>query len=471
MSLSIPPFLVLAAAVALTGCMLGPDYQRPDTAAQLPAGFKAPDGWKIAQPADSEPAGAWWKAFRDSRLNALMDESAANNQSLRAAFLRIEQARTIVRAGRGNLLPNLALDASGTRERRSATARGDNSGTPGQTTTNLDLPVILDYEIDLWGKLRRQLQAIEAEAEASAADYRNVLLALQADLAASYFALRALDQELVVLAEALELRQKSLDLNRRRFEAGDLDEVDVARAETEVSSTEADIFGIRKARAEFENALAVLAGRPSSDFTVPATPLVAAPPAVGVALPSELLERRPDVAQAERVMQAENARIGVAKAAFFPTVRLTGTAGLESASFDQLFRADSRTWGVGPEITLPLFEGGRNKANLERSRFRYDETVATYRQTVLNAVREVDNALAGIHLLARQYEAQARTVAAATRTVVLSQQRFDAGLVAYFDVVDAARTSLDARRAAARLQGQRHLATIALVKALGGDWK
>jgi len=468
-------FALLPCLLAGSGCMVGPDYARPDTGPQVPAHFKAPDGWKIAEPADAAARGDWWKAFRDPRLNGLIEQAMANNPSLRSAYLRVEQARTVARTGRAGLMPVVVLDASGSRERRSGTTRrntndGD-SGNAGETTNNIALPLVLDYEIDLWGKLRRQLQAANAEVGASEADYHHVLLVLQADLAANYFNLCALDREIAILGEALNLRNKSLELNRKRFNAGDLDEVDVARAETEVSGNEAEIFGLRKLRAEYENVLAVLTGAPSSDFSLAPSPLVSAPPAIGGALPSALLERRPDVAQAERFMQAENARIGVAQAAFFPTVRLTGSAGLESASFDSLFRADSRTWGLGPEISVPIFEGGRNKANLERSRFRYEETVALYRQTVLNAVREVDDALAGISLLAKQYEAQDRTVVAASRTVALSQQRYEAGLVAFFDVVDAQRTALDAHRTAARLLGSRHLAAIALVKALGGDWK
>jgi multidrug efflux system outer membrane protein len=464
-------FLLTALALTLPGCVLGPDYRRPDTAAQLPDGFKAPDGWQIARPADGDAKGDWWKNFRDSRLNGLMDQAMANNQSLRAAFLRVEQARTVVRAGTAGLLPSLSLDPSAYRERRSATVRTGEGGVPGRTTTNLALPLVLDYEVDLWGRLRRLLEAARAEAEASDADYHNVMLALQADLAANYFSLRALDREIEILREGIDLRKKSLNLNRKRLEAGDIDEVDVSRAETEVSSTESEVLGLLKTRAEFENALAVLSGAPSSDFSVSPAPLTAPPPAIPGALPADLLERRPDVAQAERVVQAENARIGVAKAAFYPSLRLGGRAGLESASLDKLFRADSRTWGLGPEISVPIFEGGKNKAELERSRFRYEETVASYRQTVLNAVREVDDALAGTSLLARQFEAQQRTVVSAARTVELSQQRYDAGLVAFFDVVDAQRTALDAQRTAARIQGTRHLATIALVKALGGDWK
>ena len=451
--------------------MVGPNYQRPDTSEQLPANFKAADGWKIATPADDAAKGDWWKSFRDPKLNSLVGQAMEKNQTLKAAFFRVEQARSITDAGRGALLPDVSTEPAANRERQSANSRRNFFGNDGETMTNLSLPLVLDYEIDLWGKLRRQLQSARAEAGASEADYKNVMLALQADLAANYFSVRSLDREIEILNEALTLRQTSLTLNKKRFDAGDLDEVDVARAETEVSATQSEILGLRKSRAEFENAIAVLVGEPSSDFEIASSSLTKAPPSVGGTLPASLLERRPDVAQAERMMQAENERIGVAKAAFFPSVRLSGSAGLESASFDKLFRASSRTWGIGPEISAPIFDAGKNKASLKRSQFRYEETVATYRQTVLNAVREVDDALAGVNLLAKQYEAQQRTAAAARRTVELSQKRFDGGLVAFFDVVDAQRTAFDAERAAARVLGARHLATIALVKAIGGNWQ
>lgn len=471
MSAALSRYLILGAALALTGCMVGPDYRRPEVGAQLPAEFKAPSGWKIAEPSDAAPKAGWWKPFGDARLDDLMDQAMANNQSLKAAFLRVEQARSLANAGRGGLFPGITYQPDAERSRRSATTRSNRPELSGSTTTNLRLPLVFGYEIDLWGKLRRQLQAADAEAQATAAGYQGAMLALQADLAINYYQLRALDREIAILGEAADLRKKSLGLIEKRFKAGDVDEVDVARAETEVSATESEILGLRKTRAEFENAIAVLTGAPSSGFRLPPIPLASSPPTIPGAVPSALLERRPDVAEAERQMQAANARIGVAQAAFFPAVRLDGSLGLESSSIDRLFRADSLTWGVGPALSGTIFDGGANEARLQTSRFRYEESVATYRQTVLDAVREVDDALAGIRLLTQQLAAQERTVAAAQRTVELSEKRYEAGLVAYFDVVDAQRTALDAQRAAARIQGSRHLASIALTKALGGGWR
>jgi len=254
-------------------------------------------------------------------------------------------------------------------------------------------------------------------------------------------------------------------------DAGDTDEVDVSRAETELSSTEVELIGLRQSRALIEHAIAVLVGEPPSDFRLPVDPLAGKPPAVPLAPPTDLLERRPDVAAAERVMMAENARIGIAKAAFFPSVRFTATAGLESGGTARLFDYASRTWGLGPEVSLPIFDAGRNRAELERSEARYDETVALYRQTFLEAVEEVENALVAIQRLEERIAAQERTVTAAARTVQLSRRRYEAGVVAYFEVVDAQRTELDARRLAVRFRVARFLAAIALVKALGGDWE
>lgn len=464
-------FSSILALTFLTGCMLGPDYVRPDTSAQLPDSFKLPPGWKVAQPADEEDKGPWWTAFGSRQLNELMAQAMANNLSLRAAFLRVEQARSIAEAGRSAFFPDLTLDPSVNRSRRSGTTNTNAPNVSGTTTTTFTLPLSLDYEIDLWGRLRRLLQAAEAEATASQADYHNVLLTLQAELATNYFNLRAIDRELETLQRGLELRQTSLDLIERRFEAGDVDEVDLARARTEISATESELLGVRKTRTELENAIAVLIGQPSSNFFLSEIPAEREPPAIPAQIPSELLERRPDIAQAERLMAAENARIGAAQAAFFPAVSLSGQIGQESASLDRLFEVDSRIWGLGPSISLPLIDGGRNRANLDQSRLRYEETVALYRQTILNAVREVDDALAGSSLLARQAEAQERTIASAQRTVDLSQRRYDGGLVAYFDVVDAQRTALEAEQSAARILGARYIAAIALVRALGGTWK
>ncbi len=457
--------------LGLVGCTVGPDYRRPLVNGQLPTAFDAPPGWKLATPADKEKLATWWDCFGDKRLDDLMKRVEAENQEMIAALHRVEQARAISQAANSAAFPGISFDPSATRGRRSGTVSDTSSNLTGRTTTNLTLPLNLGYEIDFWGKIRRGTEAAKAETEADEALRRQLQLTLQSELAVQYFGMRSLDAEIELFEAEVELRRKALELNQKRFEAGDTDEVDVSRAETEMSATETELIGLRQNRSEFENAIAVLIGKPSSGFRIAPSPLGFAPPRIPVSVPSELLERRPDIAAAERIMIAENARIGVAKAAFFPSVSFNGSIGLESGSTSQLFDYASRTWGLGPEISFPVFEGGLNKAELARSEARYDETVANYRQTILQAVREVDDALVAVDRLSQRFASQQRTVSAAARTVELSQQRYDAGVVAYFEVVDAQRTELSARQAAVRLRAAQYLASIALVKALGGGWE
>ena len=469
----VKPFFLTAASslLVLAGCVVGPDYQRPDVSAELPPNFEAPAGWKIAEPGGKSPIGAWWKVFREPRLDALIGRAMDESLTLEASFLRVEQARALTRAGRAAFFPQIDFEPSFERTRSSGSRQTNTGQSSGSTFSTITVPLVLDYEIDLWGKLRRGLEAANADAEAAEENFRSVALTLQSEIAVNYFNLAATDNDLVILAEALALREKSLSLNDQRFKAGDIDEVDVTRAKTEVSNTESEIFNARRERAVIENALAALTGQPSSGFSIPSLKVTGAPPDVPGALPSELLERRPDVASAERTMQAANARIGVAKAAFFPTVSLTGDIGYESAELSNLFTSNSLAWGLGPGVSFPVIDGGRNKIAYDRSILLYGETVANYRQTILDAVRDVDNALVAIDLLAKQNEALQRSVAAAGRTVELSQKRYDAGIVAFFDVVDAQRTSLDAQQAASEISNARYLAAVSLIKALGGNWR
>ena len=457
-------------AFMLGSCMQGKDYARPDTSAQVPAKFDLPAGWKVAQPRDGDRPTEWWKPFKDTQLNQLMSRAETNNQQLKAAFSRVEQARAIASVSRSAFLPGLSFNPTIDRERRSGTSVTNNSATAGRTTTRIALPLQMQYEIDLWGRLRRSIEAAEAEAQASESNLRQILLTLRAELATNYFSLHSLDAEIEIFRNAIQLRKKSLELVQLRFDAGDTDEVDVSRAQTELSSTEAELVGLKQTRSNFEDAIAVLVGVPSSGFKITAKPLVKAPPKIPTSVPSALLERRPDIAQAERIMAAENARIGVAKAAFYPAVSLGASLGTESAQATDLFKMASRTWGLGPSLSLPILDGGRNKAELKRARARYDETVATYRQTILTAVSEVDTTLTGVSLLSQQYTAQEKAVKSARRTVELSQERYKAGLVDYFEVVDAQRTQLEAEQQSARVTGARHVAAVTLARALGGSW-
>jgi len=441
----------------LTSCALGPDYVRPKE--EIPATFKAGSPWKEATPLDTLAKGEWWRLFGDPELNRLEEMAAAGSPQLTAAFARLEQARALYRASEAEQLPSVDLDPSFRRGR-----------TAGVTSSLFSLPLDLAYEIDLWGRVRRSVEAASAEAEGSAALYESVRLGLHAETARIYFSLRAIDREADLLRRTVELRRDALRLVESRFRNGLVGELDVARAETELATTEAEAAALAKSRGEVENALAILVGQNPSSFSLEPAPLELAPPAVDPGLPSSLLERRPDVASAERAMAAANARIGVAKTAFFPSIRLTGSAGYASAEASDLFDWESRAWGLGPSISLPIFDGGRNRAALRRAEAAYDEAVAAYRGALLTAFAEVEDALNGLQALDGQAAALDRAVDAAHRAAEISEKRYHAGLVSYLEVVDSRRSSLQVERSAVQTLGQRMQTTVLLIKALGGGW-
>lgn len=450
--------LVLAAAAAAAA--VGPDYERPAVTAPL--------AWRAAASTASLPRGDWWKLFHDETLDRLEDRALTANQGLVAAAARVTQARAAAGIARASYFPAVGARPSFDRGRTSTTT--DNVF-PASETSTWRGAFDAAWELDLFGRVRRLNEGARAEAAASAADFANVRLALSAEVAANYFTLRALDRELALVNDGVGLRRKALELVTARRTDGAATDFDVARAETELASTEAEAAALANRRAAAQNALAVLLGEAAPDFqlSAPSSPLPA-PVAVPAGLPAELLERRPDIAAAEAALAAANARIGVAKAAFFPAISLTGSFGFASGDFDTLFNADSKLWSIGPSLYLPIFQGGRNRSNLARSRAAFDENVALFRQRVLVAFREVQDALTGSQLLADQSAALDRAVAAARRAGALAQTRYDAGYVAYFEVIDAQRTVLAAERAATQLAAQRLVNSVALVKALGGGW-
>jgi multidrug efflux system outer membrane protein len=340
----------------------------------------------------------------------------------------------------------------------------------GYTGNDFVLPLDLSYEVDLWGRVRRSFRAGREQAQASAAAYQNVLLSLQADVAQTYIMIRSIDLDRRVLAETVALRKKNLTLVESLHRGGADSAVDVAQAVTELASAEADLVGLELRRAQLENALAVLCGRTSSSFSLAETARFYHPPAIPIGLPADLLERRPDVAQAERSMAAASEGIGIAKAAFFPAIQLTGSAGVESVELKDVFNWGSRAWSIGPNISLPLFQGGRNRAGLQRAKAAYQEAVAQYRSQVLVAFREVEDGLIGLRLLKEQFEAQMRAVDAAKQVANLSLLRYKEGLVSYLEVVVADRTALENEILAYDLNGQSIVTTVQLIKALGGGW-
>jgi NodT family efflux transporter outer membrane factor (OMF) lipoprotein len=462
--------LLLGIVPAKAGLLtIGPDYKSPSNSA--PAEYKAAElgSWKQGQPLDSVPKGNWWHVFGDQTLDQLEAQALNSNQNLKAAVARVDESRATARVARSEFLPNLNFDPSFTREWYSKN-QDPNFGIRNANAFNM--PLDLSYEVDLWGRVRRSFESARADAQASLANYYGVLLTLQADVAQNYFSIRALDAEIATVNATVDLREQQVALVRSRFDGGIGSELDVARAETELATTEAEAASLAQRRAELENAIAILIGKNPSTFTLAAytNNWRPQPPAIPAGLPAELLERRPDVAEAERQLASANARIGIAKAAFFPVLTLTGSGGFVSGDIDSLFKWDSRTWSLGPSLSLPLFAGGRNRANYQRSKSAFEESVALYRQHVLVAFGEVENSLSGIHYLDAQAEAQQRAVTNARRAADLATDRYRSGIVSYLEVVDASREALQSERANAQLTGQRLIASVQLIKALGGGW-
>jgi multidrug efflux pump len=463
--------LAIAFGSLLAGCQsLAPHYEPPSVT--VPEAYRDVNwrdaNWQEGRPADAIPRGEWWRLFGDPALDDLEKRASANNQDLVALAARVEIARAIIKSARSEGLPQASVDATWNR-----TSYSPNAGIvfPVTAVTDIKVPLDVSWEIDFFGRVKSSVEAAEHDAEAAVADFESTRLVLQSDVASSYFTLRSLDDERKTLEATLALRQSELDLLNARLQAGDATELDVARTEALVASAQADLIAVTRRRSEVENGLAVLVGEPASSFQVARDDsALKEPPRIPSGLPGDLLERRPDVARAERELAANNARIGIAKAAFFPTVKLTGYAGYESKDVGNLLDLESAVWSIAPSISLPVFQGGRNVANLARSRAAFDEGVARYRQSVLVAFKEVQTALTATRLLAEQSEAIGREVDASRRAEELARTRFDAGFVGYLDVIDAERSRLIAERLAALLSGARYVNAVELVKALGGGW-
>jgi len=464
------PCIILWTLV-LAGCKVGPDYHRPSPG-PLPTQWKAGSPWKEGQPRDAEIKQAFWEAFDDPALSALEREATTNSPNVRAAFERVEESRAIARITRADLFPGLSFDPNANRTHYSQgrTAQPQ-SLIYGYTGNQYTLPLDLSYELDLWGRVRRSFQAAREQAQASAADYQNVLLSLQAAVAQTYFMIRSIDLDRHVVGETIDLRKKNLSLVESLHQGGADSALDVAQAVTELASAEADFVGLNLNRAQLENALGALCGQTASSFSLAENGRIYQPPAIPVGLPADLLERRPDVAEAERLMAAASEGIGIAKAAYFPSIQLTGSAGTESVALKDIFNWEDRMWSLGPNVSLPIFEGGRIRAGVQRAKAAYLEAVAQYRSQVLVAFHEVEDGLIGLRLLRDQYEAQERAVDGARKAADLSRLRYKEGLASYIEVVIADRTMLENQITAYELNGQRVVTTVLLIKALGGGWK
>jgi multidrug efflux system outer membrane protein len=469
--------VALVCVALLAGCSLAPKFERPDV--ETPAQFKeltpAERGnWKTAQPAEAQPRGEWWKAFHDPVLDQLEVDALTANQNLKQAAARVSQARALVGVAKADRIPQIDAGFGPSRVKPSAESLGLPAGTEVSPFTAWRGLLTVSYEVDLFGRISDGISAVRSDYEGSEATLHSVQLALQADVAQTYFALRESDDELALLRNTVSLREDSARLLQRRFDLGDIGEVDVARAKTELATTRSDAIALERQRAVLEHALAVLLGKAAASFTLSPAPWASAMPVIPAGLPSSLLERRPDIAAAIRTMAAANSRIGVAKAAFFPVLNLTAQGGIESPTLGDLFKWSSRTWALGPLagtiLAMPLIDGGRNQANLDRSYAVLEESVAGYRQRVLVAFAEVEDSLANVRTLDNQAEVARDAVASASRAQRIAQVRYNAGATGYLDAIDAQRSLLSIQRLETQIKGARATSTVALIRALGGGW-
>lgn len=468
---------VLTLVLALAGCTVGPDYVRPDLA--VPAQYKALAkgsadwrGWKPAQPADGRARGHWWERFGDTRLNALAEQAEVSNQNVRAAEARFRQAQGILEQTRASWFPAIGGNVSSTRGRSASS--GDNGRLGGAAASAIRnthrLALSASWEMDVWGRIRRSVEASEASAAASAADLRTARLSAQLLLVQSYLHLRVVDAQRSLLAQTVATYRRALEITRHRFAAGVAGRLDVAQAEVQLKSAQAQWTDLGIQRAQYEHAIAVLIGKAPADFSLAPQKGLPALPDIPPGLPSALLERRPDIAAAERRVAAANAQIGVAQAAFFPTLTLGASGGYQSASLADLLSLPSRFWSLGPALAISLFDAGARSAAKAQAVVAHDESVAVYRQTVLTAFQEVENSLAALRILAEEADIQREAVQAAATALQIADNQYLAGTASYLNVVSAQAVSLSAERSANDIAGRRLLAAAALIKALGGDW-
>jgi NodT family efflux transporter outer membrane factor (OMF) lipoprotein len=463
---------VVAAAllVALGGCAVGPAYERPD--AEVPAQWKLEAPWAVAKPDDAVARGPWWKRFGDGQLDALQEQALAASPTLQAAAAKLEQARAMVDLSTSGLFPQVALATRAARQRISANRPLSNYATPNLSTVQNDFTLSFNvtYEADLWGRLRGGVEAARASAQQSEADWQNVRLVLTTDLAAAYFNLRELDIELDVLAKSIDLQRKALDLASARHDLGAASGLDVAQQQSLLDSTLTQVDVVKRQRDQFEHAIAALVGRPAPSFALAPRVVDYTAPALPIGVPSDILQRRPDVASAERAMAAANAQIGIAKAAYFPSVMLGPSIGDESRVISTLFDAPSLVWSLGVSVLQPVFDAGRTDANVRIARAGYQLAVANYRKAVLTAMQEVEDGITGSAALDRVVVQARRAVDSAQKVLQIAEDRYEGGATSFSDVIIAQQSLLAAQRQLAQLTGQRMLVAVFLVKALGGDW-
>lgn len=450
------------------GCSVGPRYAKP-TVPQAPSYKEVPPDWKTAQPSDQIAKGKWWEIFQDPQLNALEEQVNVSNENLKAAEAQFRQARALVRFNRAAYYPTVTAGASAAREHLSSNRPLVPSSTR-TTGTDLVIPVDVSYEADVFGRVRHTVEAARSNAQASAADLESVRLSLHAELAFDYFEMRTLDAEEQLLLSNVTAFEKALELTQSRYAGGVASAVDVAQAQTQLENTRTQAIDVLVQRSQNEHAIATLIGQPASNFTAVVAAWNSPPPQIPPGLPSELLERRPDIAAAERRVSAANAQVGVARAAYFPIFTLTGSGGFESTAITTLIQGPSGFVTAGAAAAVTAFDGGRRRAVSEQAKAAYDESVANYRQTVLTAFQEVEDNLAVLRILDDEAKAQEAAVAAAERSLQLSTNRYKGGVVSYLEVTTAQSVALADERAGVDILRRRMTASVSLIKALGGGW-
>ena len=479
-------YLGLTAAVVLlcAGCMVGPDYFKPSV--PMTAAYKEDQGWKVARPSDTIPRGKWWEIFGDPQLNALEEQVSEANQNVKVAEAHFRQARALIGFARAGLFPTVTAGTSALSVRNStlspfSSSGASSSGTPssggsggsssgGASTGEFLLTGDISYEIDLWGRIRRGVTAAREEAQATAADLETAILSLQAELAFDYLELRSADAQQRLLNDTVKAFDEALQLTIRRFEGGAAPKSDVAQAQTQLETTQVQATDIAVQRSQFEHAIAVLIGKPPAEFSLPPAPLDLQPPNIPAGLPSELLERRPDIAAVERRVAEANEQIGIAKAAYFPTVTLDALLGFESSSIRTFGGWPSFLWAVGSSLAQTIFDGGRRRANSEAALANYDATVASYREATLDAFQQVEDNLAALRILEQETSQQERAVVSARESLQLFTNRYKGGVDNYLQVITAQTVALANERNQVDIMRRRMDASVLLVKALGGGW-
>ena len=456
-----------ASLLGIAGCTVGPQYKRP--AAEVPSAYKEAGDWKTAEPNDQNLGGSWWRLFQDPQLNELEEKVNVSNQNLKAAQAQYTQARAMLRYTRAAHYPTISGGASATRNRISDN-RPPRLTSNGVTYSDFEIPLELSYEIDVWGRIRREVESQRGQAQASAADLATVNLSLHAQLALFYFQLRSLDAQEQLLNSTVKQYEQALQLTESRFTGGLSSEVEVQQAMTQLETTRAQAIDVGVLRAQNEHAIATLIGTPASSFHLPPLPLSAPPPAIPAQIPSELLERRPDIAAAERRMASANAQIGVAKAAYYPQISFNAAAGFESGVITTLLSGPSIFWSAGPSAVMPVFDAGRRRANLDQAIAFYDQSVANYRETVLTGFQQVEDNLAALRILQKEAETQDRAVEAAKKSLALSLTRYRGGITSYLEVTVAQSAALEDEVIAVNILGRRLSSAILLIQALGGGW-